>query len=199
MILMAATAACGSDAAAPPPEQPAPVVTATIHNRLDVAVNLQAGGTNYGSLARGQSTVLTLPPRTASVGWSAAKRAFSDGSPVPDDLTGTTLSVGMNLGVLDITNVVNGTPYFTPYISSAIADTAWLQVVQPTTSRCIGYQFGATVVPVTWGYYRLDPGTVLRVSRGSNCTGPHLQWSYQQLSGFDVGTGIVRLRIDRLP
>ena len=197
VLALTAVAACGSDSTAPET-----VVTVTVLNRLDLAVSLSAGGTNYGNVGSGQSTVLTLPPRTATLAWASAKRRFSDGSPVMDDLDGASLSIGQNLGTLDISNVVSGTAYFTPRTSLGFdlwqsGDTLSFEVVQPTARRCLGWQ--SHLAAASWGYYRLDPGTTMRVYHSVNCTGNSAYWSFATLSGFEVGSGKVGLSVTQAP
>ena len=182
------------------PAAPAPVVTVTIRNGLDVSTSITAKGTNYGTVTSSGSTTLTLPPGTTTVQWKSVKRTFSDGSAVADDLDGATLSVAQNLGVLDLTNVVDGVSYFSPRIFSNLADTISLQIVQPASSRCIGFQWGNVgLFGVAWGYYRLDPGTTMRVYRKTGCQGSWLSWTFDQLSNFQARSGTVSLRTDRLP
>jgi hypothetical protein len=199
LVLGAAIAAanCKGDSTAPET-----VVTANVLNRLDVSTTLTAGGTNYGSLSPGSSIVLTLSPGTTVLTWTPVKRQYSNGSPIPDDLGGGSLSIGQNLGILDITNIVNGDAYITPVTSFSFAmfqsgDTVSYQVVQPGATRCIGWQTQLAVA--RWGYYRIDAGTTFRIYRGPSCTGTFAAWTYGQLSTFDVGSGVVRLSITQSP
>lgn len=191
-----ALASCSGEGAVTPPPT---VVTVTVYNRLDLAISIAAGGTNYGTVAAGTSTVLTLPPGTQVLSWTSSKRRYSNGSPVPDDLSGATVSIAQNLSTIDVTNVVGGVPFFTPIVRSQVSDTASLQVVQPAASRCLGFQYGTSFLGFAWGYYRLDPGTTMRVYRGPTCTGAWRGWSFEILSRFEAATGRVSLTIDALP
>jgi hypothetical protein len=196
VLLLTALLACRGTTA------PDTVVTVTIFNRLDLAVSVSAGGTNYGSVSSGQSTVLTLPPRTTTVTWASAKRRYADGSLVPDDLNGASLSIPQNLGTLDITNIVAGVPYFTPRTSLSFnlwqsGDTLSYEVVQPTGRRCVGWQ--SHVAAASWGYYRLDAGTTFRVYAGASCVGNWGYWTYEQLSTYTAGSGVVVLGVTQVP
>lgn len=192
---------CGGEASTAPPTvvtPPPTVVTATVFNRLEVPVSLHVGNVNYGTLQAAASTTLTLPPGTTTLEWRNSKFRFSDGTSVPDDLSGATVSLAQSLGAVDITNLVDGTPYISPLVGSAVADTISLQLVQPSQSRCLGWQFGVSGGS-RWGYYRLEPGTTLRVYRGVGCRGASRSWSQEILGGFTVRTGTIRLFVDQLP
>jgi len=161
-------------------EPPPSVVTVTVSNSLYDNVLLSSGGTAYGSLTAGSSTVLTLPPRSTSISWTVVKRTFSNGTPYLYDMSGATLSLSQNLNTIDITNVVDGATYFQAYISSSNADSASFSVFRGGQQTCMvntlgGGLFGGT--SVTLGYLRLDADTKLRIHRGFNCTGSSLEWT----------------------
>ena len=184
-----------------PTEPPPTVVTVTVLNGLRVPVSLTAASTAYGTVSSGGSTVLTLPPRTATLQWTAGSDQYGDGSPIPDDLTGESLSISQNLGTLDITNVVNGVPYIRPVIASDVPDTVSFAVAQPSlvTPKCIGFMYGTALIGYPWGYHRLENGTTIRVHRGLGCQGPFLFWTYNQLLGFQARSGHIGLRVSSLP
>ncbi|MBU6366088.1 MAG: hypothetical protein KJT01_07745 [Gemmatimonadetes bacterium] len=194
---------CGGKEAPPvAPEPPAPVVTITAYNRLDVPVSLSAGGTLYGNLNANASTVLTLPPRTTSLTWTNGKRRYGDGSPVPDDLNATAVSLAQNQNTIDITNVANGVTYFTPVITQAFPDTIAIEVLSRGTSTCLGWQWGTSLFGSAWGYYVLAPDTELRYYRGRNCVNGarYRFWGSSALAGsIAVGSGRINLRADQLP
>lgn len=184
-----------------PTEPPPTVVTVTVLNGLRVPVSLTAASTAFGTVGSGGSTVLTLPPRTTSLQWAAGSDQYGDGSPIPDDLTGASLSIAQNLGTLDITNVVNGVPYIRPVIASDVADTISFAVAQPSlaTPKCIGFMYGTAIIGYPWGYHRLEAGTTIRVHRGIGCHGAYLFWTYDQLLGFQARSGHIGLRVSTLP
>ncbi len=194
---------CGGKEAAPvAPEPPAPVVTITAYNRLDLPVSLSAGGTLYGNLNANAGTSLTLPPRTTSLTWTNGKRRYGDGSPVPDDLNSTAVSLAQVQSTVEITNVANGVTYFTPVITQAFADTIAIEVFSLGSSTCLGWQWGASLFGIAWGYYVLAPDTELRYYRGRNCvSGARYRfWGPSALAGgIAVGSGRINLRADQLP
>lgn len=200
--LMAFLVACGGDSpAAPPAAPPAPVVTVTLLNRLDLPVTVSSGGTTYGNLASNQSTMLTLPPRTSNISWASTRRRFSDGSAIPDDLIGASLSIATNLNTIDITNVVDGVTYFSPSIRKEVADTIAVELTSSTGARCLGWQSGPVFSSAIWGYYRFDSTTQLRYYRGTQCgVGNFRGWNNATLlANLAIGSGLVTLRADLLP
>lgn len=205
VIACATLSACSNkESATEPEEPPATVVTASFVNRLDLAVSLSAGGTVYGTLNSGASTVLTLPPRTSSVTWTSTKRKFGDGSPMTDELTSASVSLSTNLNTIDITNVVSGVTYFTPYIFKTFADTVAFEVARGTSTICLGWVTGTTfLVGWKWGYYSLTPDTQLRYYRGTSCragAAAYRFWSAQVITDrLTVGSGLVSLTADVLP
>jgi hypothetical protein len=203
MILAAAStvapAACAESAAAPPDGA---LVTATVRNALDVDVIVGVGTTAYGMVAPGASLDMAVPARTAQLQWRSRKRQFSNGAEVPDDLAGGALPLATAGGAgtaVEVTNVVGGVTYVTPVVASVFADTVALELVQGTTARCLGWQWGATATGIAWGYYRLDASTQLRVYRGARCEGRTLAWTAAQLGAFAPRTGRVLLLVEQLP
>jgi hypothetical protein len=203
LILTAALSAAGcarGDATAPKQHEFAPpsgVRETTIINRLDVNVTLtSAAGATV--LAPQQSVVLPLPP-AGSLQWAPARRVGARGEVLADDIQGGTLSIaGTASTAVNITNILGGVYYITPYVTSSVAGPISLQLVQPTVSRCLGEQ-AATATPVKWGYYRLDAITELRVHSGSDCSGPYTTWKFAQLMQWEAGTGIVRIDVTSAP
>jgi len=189
-------AACAESAAAPPEEAWA---TASMRNALDVEVIVGVGRTSYGLVAPGMRVVLAVPVGTTQLQWRSRKRQFTPGAAVPDDLDGGALPLAGDSTTVELTNVVGGVTYVTPVVASVFADTVALELVQGTTARCLGWQWGVTTTGIAWGYYRLDPGTQLRLYRGARCQGRALAWTAAQLGAYAPRTGRLVLLVEELP
>ena len=172
-------------------------VTIGIENSLGVGVNVTANNISYGSVAADGFSSFSVP-QNAALSWQSQKFRYSDGSPIQDDLNGGTLALG-TASTGQITNIVGGTPYILPIISSAVADTVSFQVQRSSGSRCIGYSWGSSFTGSPWGYYRLEPSMAIHVYRGSNCQGNSRLWTYDVLTGYQPRSGRLYLRVDRLP
>lgn len=196
LATVAATTACAESAAAPPDGA---LVTTTVRNALDVDVIVGVGTTAYGMVSPGSSLDMAVPARTAQLQWRSRKRQFSNGAAVPDDLEGGALPLAAGGAAVEVTNVVGGVTYVTPVVASVFADTVALELVQGTAARCLGWQWGVTATGIAWGYYRLDPGTQLRLYRGARCEGRALAWTAAQLGAFAPRTGRVELLVEQLP
>jgi hypothetical protein len=139
LILTAAlsVAGCRGDTTAPMQHEFAPpsgIRETTIVNRRDVNITLtSAAGATV--LAPQQSVVLPLPS-AGSVQWAPARRVGARGDVLADDIPGGTLSIaGTASSVINITNILGGVYYITPYVTSSVAGPISLQLVQPTVSR----------------------------------------------------------------
>lgn len=195
--------ACGGDSK---PAEPEPVLTVTVVNRLATGVNLSANGTQLGTvggnfLQNTTSAVLTLPPGTRTLQWQSRKLTYSDGTEIPDELSGGSVSIRQSLNTIDITNVVDGVTYFAPRLGTSLSDTVAIGIWNGVQGRCLGWLKGPTgIFGVQYGYYRLTPTTEVRVYRGTQCGGASfVGWTYNQLLGFDIGKGTVSLSLNRLP
>lgn len=195
-VAAGAAAACVESAAAP---TEGTLVTATVRNALDVEVIVGVGTTAYGLVSPGASVDMAVPARTTQLQWRSRKRQFSNGAAVPDDLEGGALPLAGDSAAVEVTNVVGGVTYVTPVVASVFPDTVAIELVQGTTARCLGWQWGATPVGIAWGYYRLDAGTQLRLYRGARCEGRTRAWTATQLGAYAPRTGRVVLLVDQLP
>jgi hypothetical protein len=196
LVAAGAATACAESAAAP---TEGALVTTTVRNALDVEVIVGVGTTAYGMVSPGASLDMAVPARTAQLQWRSRKRQFSNGAAVPDDLEGGALPLAGDSAAVEVTNVVGGVTYVTPVVASVFPDTVALELVQGTTARCLGWQWGATPVGIAWGYYRLDAGTQLRLYRGARCEGRTRAWTSTQLGAYAPRTGRVVLLVDQLP
>lgn len=197
LIVVASNVGCSSSTE---PNRP---IRVSVVNELDMELTLRAGTTVLGTIGGFDSVSVTLPAGVRSLEWQSQKRRYSDGSPVPDDLTGATINVSASTDLVTITNLVNGVTYFTPETYIVFSDTASFEVARGGSTLCIGWAVGPSFLfGPRWGYYRLTEGTELRYYRGSRCragAAPYRFWSFSLLSTAAIGSGIVSLTADVLP
>lgn len=195
--LLAGVIGCSSSTE---PERP---ITVAVVNELDVDVTIRAGSTFLGTLEGFDSVSVTLPAGVRTLEWQNGKRKFSNGTPMPDELSGATVSVSASTGIVRISNIVNGVPYFTPETFIVFADTVSFELARGGTTTCLGFAWGPSFLfGPSWGYYRLVEGTELRYYRGRTCragAAPYVFWGFNALSTARIGSGRISLTADRLP
>jgi hypothetical protein len=166
-------------------------------------VTLRSGSTTFGSLPAYEFDEVELARGVRTLEWQNNRRRFSDGSTKPDELTGASVSVTNTTGTVRITNVVGGVAYFSPYVRIQFPDTIAFEIARGTSTTCLGRAWGDhTFFGVSFGYFRLDPGTELRYYRGRCGAGaaPYRVWDFTTIStNTEIGSGLVYLNANTLP
>jgi hypothetical protein len=194
VALLALAAGCGGDPTAP--EEP---VRLTLWNSLNNTVTVSIDGTPQGGL---NPTFLVpqdiwAPAGARSLQVTPVPRNFSDGTRVPDDYPTRAFAIEKGSMSVDVSNVVNGQPYFTPTITNTLAVPVAIGLVENGQVRCLCWVGEATAFSssrVVLGYFRLSPSTEMRMYPGrTDCSGQFLVWSNGQLAAFAPSSGIVSL------
>lgn len=84
-------AACSDGGTTPEPPPPPPPVNVSVTNHLLVAAAITAGSVTPGSALSGQTLTFTVPGSVRSLTWTAADYYYSNGTPIPDDLSSVTV------------------------------------------------------------------------------------------------------------
>jgi hypothetical protein len=189
---------CGGSDSTPTPTTPPPPISVTFTNRLYVPVTFSVGSVTYGTTAAGESKTIVFPGGTTTVTWTATDFTFSDGTPMVDDLASTSILVA-NLASLEVTAVVNGTSYVTPFITNQTGQSISFAVFDGSTVRCIGTQSANA----QWGYYRVTSGvTQFRYYKSGTCsTGTYRYWDATTIlnNRINSNTGLILLTADVAP
>ena len=204
-LIAAGLAACsaGGDKATAPPRPK----TVRVLNYLYLPVTLTAGGVSYGTLGAGnglgpKQVNLTIPGSVSSFSYAVQPMRYTDGSPVPNDLTGETISLpNADSVALGITNEVNGQPFFIAMISNQTGLALTVGVAQGGVVQCVGALSTARgPFEATWlGYYRLTSTTQVHLyNPGTQCTGAYLYWDSSALR-YTRDAGVVTLSVEAGP
>lgn len=175
------------------PTAPEPPIQVYVENRLGLDVLAGSLSAPTQLVPASLLVPVDLPPGSTTLRWVSRGRAFSDGTRIPDDLSGGVLPVSNAV----ITAVVDGVRYFTPRVSQLYeVDTISFALAGDGVERCFGNQFGGTS-GFRWGYYVLTEQTRIRAFGGRSCSeGRFLgSWSNAQLQRASTSSGEILLSI----
>jgi hypothetical protein len=143
--------------------RPPPTAQVRVTNQLVYPISVTFNSSATRTVNPGSFTEIELPTQTdgVNVTWTL-QRPTLNGQLLGEPLNGS-FSVGVGargLQTLEVTNVVNGTTYFVPYFRSLT--NAALSIEPRFFANACNCTVQAGLDPVAYGYWRLDPQTVIR-------------------------------------
>ena len=196
--LLATAGGCSNDPSAPGTKQ------VEIVNGLLARLTIKVDGHAVTAVPSGSSSaptnlVFQVLSTARVLTYELEPELNSNGSPIPADFSGQTLTLPDHDVSLQISNVVRGTTYFFPILVGPSAadlkarfgtDTVSFDIGVGTSRNCLVTAVGSNA-RLELGYYALTPQTELRICAGSSCQPSRLRgtWSSSSLDDTEQTTG----------